>query len=99
MKADFFKAIGHPTRLELINALSGGPLCVCELFDQNESTQPNISQHLKILKDADILESSREGNKIMYRIKHEEVFDILKLSGIIILKEIETLKNVGKQNV
>ena len=95
MKANFFKALGHETRLEIVNALLKGPRCVCELFDESDSTQPNISQHLKVLKDADILESNREGNKIIYKIKHEEVLEILNLSKVIIIKEINELKEIG----
>ncbi len=88
MNANIFKALGHPTRMEIIKLLNEKPLCVCEIFDQIESTQPNISQHLKLLKDADVLDSKRDGNKIIYLIKHDEVRKIILLSQIILQKEI-----------
>ncbi len=91
MNANIFKALGHPTRLEIIKLLNEHPLCVCEIFEQIESTQPNISQHLKLLKDADVLDSVRDGNKIIYLIKHDEVRQIISLSKTILHNEINQL--------
>lgn len=91
MNANIFKALGHPTRMEIIKLLNDQPLCVCEIFDKVESTQPNISQHLKLLKDADVLDSKRDGNKIIYLIKHDEVRKIISLSQMILHKEIMQL--------
>ena len=91
LETKVYKALAHPIRLELVNRLSLGPCCVCELYDNDEYTQPNISQHLKVLRDADIVGSSKEANKIIYSIKHPEVIEILGLVNELVKREIKEL--------
>jgi len=91
LETKIYKALAHPARLEIVKTLAKGECCVCELFDESEFTQPNISQHLKILKDADILVSERNSNKLMYRIKHPEVLEILSLAQKMVQLEINSL--------
>lgn len=55
------RALGQPVRLKLISALAGGELCVCELERALGMTQPAISQHLKVLKEAGLVAERREG--------------------------------------
>ena len=91
LETKIYKALSHPVRLELVKKLTTGERCVCELFDESEFTQPNISQHLKVLKDADILTCERKSNKLMYSIKHKEVLDIMKLAQAMVRLEINSL--------
>lgn len=91
LETKIYKALSHPARLEIVKKLAVGERCVCELFDESEFTQPNISQHLKVLKDANILISERNSNKLMYSIKHREVLDILTLSQKMVQLEISSL--------
>ena len=91
LETKIYKALSHPIRLELVKKLIPGEKCVCELFDESEFTQPNISQHLKVLKDADVLECERKANKLMYRIKHVEILDIMKLAQVMVRAEINSL--------
>lgn len=91
LETKIYKALAHPARLEIVKTLAMGERCVCELFDESEFTQPNISQHLRILKDADILFSERNSNKLMYRIKHPEVLEIMTLAQKIVQSEINSL--------
>jgi len=91
LETKIYKALSHPVRLELVKKLIAGEKCVCELFDESEFTQPNISQHLKVLKDADILTCDRNANKLMYSIKHREVLDIMNLAKKMVRAEINSL--------
>ena len=91
LETKIYKALSHPIRLELVKKLTAGEKCVCDLFDESEFTQPNISQHLKLLKDADILICERKSNKLMYRIKHKEVLDIMTLAQAMVRTEINSL--------
>ncbi|MBC2857196.1 MAG: metalloregulator ArsR/SmtB family transcription factor [Bacilli bacterium] len=79
-----FKALGHPLRLEIINLLAGKEdLCVCEIQEKFGITQSNLSQHLRILKEADILGSKKSGGWVHYSLKNKkiiEIIDILKES-------------------
>jgi ArsR family transcriptional regulator, arsenate/arsenite/antimonite-responsive transcriptional repressor len=66
--AEQFKALGDPTRLAIVNQLAGsGECCVCNLEPLGLS-QPTISHHLKILRDAGIVESTRRGTWAYYRL-------------------------------
>ncbi|MGE5423557.1 MAG: ArsR/SmtB family transcription factor [Ignavibacteriales bacterium] len=58
-----FKAIGEPTRLKIIKLLSHRELCVCDLEEAMQMSQPRISQHLKVLKHAGIVNERKEGQR------------------------------------
>ena|SRR5215210_2261132 len=68
-----FKALSDPTRLAIVNQLAAsGECCVCNLEPLGLS-QPTISHHLKILRDAGLVESSRRGTWAYYRLVPETV--------------------------
>jgi len=84
--ADFFKALGDPTRIRILKLLlSGKNLCVGMIALQLNITQSAVSQHLKVLKSNDIVEGTRAGFNMHYRVKE----DVFKKFGIDILKIIE----------
>ena len=58
-----FKALADPTRLEMLRLLRAqrGPTCVCDIVDHFELTQPTISHHLKVLREAGLLSHSKVG--------------------------------------
>jgi ArsR family transcriptional regulator len=58
-----FKALGEPTRLKIIKLLSAKDLCVCDLEEIMEISQPRISQHLKVLKYAGLVKERKEGQR------------------------------------
>lgn len=63
-----FRALADPTRLRLINLMSGGEVCVCFFVEVLETNQPKISRHLAYLKRAGIVSARREGKWIHYQI-------------------------------
>ncbi len=67
--AEVFKAMGHPTRLTILEALKDGERCVCELSPILNGELSTISRHLSSLKNAGLIEDRREGQKIFYRLK------------------------------
>ena len=69
--AQVFKALGDPVRLRLlplIGAHRGGEVCVCDLTTAFDLTQPTISHHLKVLREAGIITSERRGTWVYYRL-------------------------------
>lgn len=58
-----FKALGDPTRLDVFRLIAGqeAPVCVCDITDRFDVTQPTISHHLKVLRDAGLVTVSRRG--------------------------------------
>jgi ArsR family transcriptional regulator len=66
-----FKALGDPVRLRLVSligARQGGEVCVCDLASDFDLTQPTISHHLKVLREAGIIDSERRGTWVYYRL-------------------------------
>jgi len=69
-----FKALADPTRVAIINSLSAAEeVCVCNLTEAFELSQPTISHHLKILREAGLVESSRRGTWAYYRLVPEAI--------------------------
>jgi DNA-binding transcriptional ArsR family regulator len=84
--ADFFKAIGDPTRIKILKLLlSGKKLCVSMIAFKLNITQPAVSQQLKVLKLNGIVEGIRKGFKMHYRVNE----DIFEKYGIDLKKIIE----------
>jgi len=71
------KALAHPTRLGILCFLRDGEKTVCELQALLGWTQSNISQHLGIMRERDILTTRREANQMYYRVRNEEIFRLL----------------------
>jgi ArsR family transcriptional regulator len=68
-----FKALGDPTRVAIVNRLAGaGEVCVCAFEDLGLS-QPTISHHLRILREAGLVDVSRRGTWAYYRLVPESV--------------------------
>ncbi len=66
-----FKALGDPIRLRLLSliaARAGGEVCVCELTDTFDVTGPTISHHLKVLREAGLIDCARRGTWVYYWI-------------------------------
>lgn len=75
-----FKALAHPIRLKIITKLVQGELCVCKLNEDVDFSQSNLSQHLRILKEADILNARKDGMWTYYSIKNNKILDILNIA-------------------
>jgi ArsR family transcriptional regulator len=72
--AERFRALADPTRVAIVNRLSGAEeLCVCDLTAAFDLSQPTISHHLKILREAGLVESTRRGTWAYYRLVPEAV--------------------------
>jgi ArsR family transcriptional regulator len=71
--ARVFKALGDPVRLRLLSLIAshaGGEACVCDLTDAFDLTGPTISHHLKVLREAGIIDGERRGTWVYYRVQH-----------------------------
>ncbi len=63
------KALAHPSRLLLLDALAQREMCVCELTDLVGADQSTVSKHLTILRQTGLVEDRREGSMTIYRLK------------------------------
>jgi ArsR family transcriptional regulator, arsenate/arsenite/antimonite-responsive transcriptional repressor len=69
-----FKALADPTRVAIINCLSAADeVCVCNLTETFDLSQPTVSHHLRILREAGLVESERRGTWAYYRLVPETI--------------------------
>jgi len=78
VRAEIAKAMAHPTRLMLVEALRDGEKCVCELAEEVEETQPTVSKHLAVLRATGIVEDRKEGLMVLYRLRCPCILDFFK---------------------
>lgn len=67
-RAEVMKALAHPARLMMLDALADGEKCVCELQALVGSSMPTVSNHLAQMRNAGIIAARREGNWVYYRL-------------------------------
>jgi ArsR family transcriptional regulator len=82
-----FKALGDPVRLRLLSMITsaGREVCVCDLTAAFDLTQPTISHHLKVLREAGLVDSQRRGTWVYYWPRPEslkQLSALLDISGL-----------------
>ena len=77
--ASLFRALSEPSRLRLIQALQSGERSVSELVAVSETTQPNVSKHLRVLQDAGLVARRQEGSGAYYRIADDLALELCDL--------------------
>ncbi|WP_338774599.1 metalloregulator ArsR/SmtB family transcription factor [Nocardia vulneris] len=81
-----FKALSDPVRLRLLSAIAaraGGEACVCDVSEGLEVSQPTVSHHLKVLRQAGLLTSERRASWVYYRVIPEA---LQHLSGLLAIE-------------
>ncbi|WP_286953452.1 MULTISPECIES: ArsR/SmtB family transcription factor [Aminobacterium] len=68
-KAAIFKALGHPVRLSIVEALAKYEMCACEIAELFHFDRTTISKHIALLRDLDIIEDRKDGLHIYYSLK------------------------------
>ena len=68
-RARVIKALGHPTRLFIVDELSRGEKCVCALTDQIGADMSTVSKHLSVLKNAGLVQDKKHNTQVYYRLR------------------------------
>ena len=76
-KAEFFRTLGHPARIRVLELLSEGPMPVHELRARIEIEASNLSQQLSVLRRSGLVTQHREGGEVIYALAVPEVRDLL----------------------
>jgi ArsR family transcriptional regulator len=93
-QAEVAKAIAHPLRLAILDFLKDGPQCVCDIAEYVGSERSNVSRHLSVMTAAGVLESAKDGLKVIYKLKTPCVVECLScITGVLReqVKETERL--------
>jgi ArsR family transcriptional regulator len=77
-QARIMKALAHPTRLFIVDELSRGERCVCELTEMIGVEMPTVSRHLSQLKSAGIVNDEKRGAQVFYRLRTPCVMNFFK---------------------
>ncbi|AEC52502.1 transcriptional repressor smtb - like protein [Pyrococcus sp. NA2] len=78
--ADFFDALGNPTRLKILFALLEDELCTCDLSNITGLSVSAVSHQLRILKDRKIITYRKDGKNVFYKLNDEHIREILKVA-------------------
>jgi ArsR family transcriptional regulator len=73
LQADVLKVLASPRRIEILHELAGGPRDVGSLARTLRISQPNLSQHLSVMRTAGIVEAERDGREVHYRLADPDV--------------------------
>ncbi len=77
-KAEIFKVLSDSNRLQIIDMLSCGEMCVCKILEKFNITQPTLSHHLKVLSDSGIVTSRKEANWMYYKLNDKKMKEIIE---------------------
>jgi DNA-binding transcriptional ArsR family regulator len=74
--AEYFSILSEPMRLRILNLLRDGEKCVQELVEATQTSQANVSKHLKVMLQAGILTRRSEGTCAYYKVEDDLIFDL-----------------------
>ncbi len=87
--AEYFSVLGEPMRLRLLNLLRDGERCVQDLVEATETSQANVSKHLKVMVQAGILSRRSEGTLAYYSVQDDLIFELCNMVCDRLAKRIE----------
>jgi ArsR family transcriptional regulator len=77
-KAEFFRMLGHPVRIRVLELLQEGPMPVRDLLTQIEVERSNLSQQLAVLRRSGIVTATRDGDTVVYALAGGDVADLMR---------------------
>ncbi len=90
LKSEIIQAAAHPIRLAVIDYLSHGEQCVCDISEHVESQRSNVSRHLALMLKAGIVECRKDGLKMIYSLKTPCITNFLNCVENLLREKIET---------
>ncbi len=95
-RAQVMKALAHPSRLMIADALADGERCVCELQEIVGSSMPTVSRHLSQMKSAGIIDGRRDGNQVYYRLLVPCITRVFTCADEVLRTEAERLAQAAE---
>jgi len=96
LMADFFKTLSHPVRIKILHVLERGERCVCEMIDELDIEQSNLSQHLGVMKKQGIIDSRKDGQRVIYRIIYPSVLEVVSAAEKTLSEQIGHSQSILK---
>ena len=76
-EVEIYKALADPTRLKILEFIKDGEKCICEIIPHTGKSQPNVSQHLKVMKYAGIINERKDGTRIMIKPSDKDIYKVI----------------------
>jgi len=92
-KAEFFKVLAHPLRIQILDALRSGPVSVGELRERLGVEQSTLSQQLAILRLRNFVQTQRAGTTIRYKISDPAIWDLLDSARVIFDNQLISVRS------
>lgn len=91
LQAEVLKTLASPRRIEILHALASGPIEVGRLAETIGASQPNVSQHLAVLRSAGVVEAERDGREVRYRLVDPDVMVACSLMRSVLERRLTRL--------
>jgi DNA-binding transcriptional ArsR family regulator len=89
VKADFFKTLGHPVRIRILELLSERDQAVSEILPEVNVEAANLSQHLAVLRRSGLVTSRKSGAAVVYALTSPQVADLLRVARRILTEVLD----------
>lgn len=97
MRMEVFEAIAQPKRREILRLLAAGERSAGELASRFAVTQPAISQHLRVLREANLISERREGTRRLYSLQPEGLGDVHTFLADVLPSRLLNLKHAAEE--
>ncbi|MDH6134701.1 DNA-binding transcriptional ArsR family regulator [Kitasatospora sp. MAA4] len=87
-KAEFFRTLGHPVRIRVLELLQDGPRPVRELLTEIDVEASSLSQQLAVLRRTQLVSATRDGNTVVYALSTPDVAELLRAARRILTELI-----------
>jgi DNA-binding transcriptional ArsR family regulator len=89
MQCQICKSMAHPVRLEIVELLSEHDMSAAALLGELETSKANLSKHMAILMQVGIVEASRDGRQVSYRLTHPEIHEACRIMRSILYRRLK----------
>jgi len=89
-----FNALAHPMRLMILEKLRDGACCVCRIIPYVGGEQSNVSHHLAILRNANIVRSEKHGLEVWYEVVNPQIFKLIDIVNDCIVQNLSKSKDI-----
>ena len=91
LQAEVLKTLANPRRIEILHVIARGPIEVGRLAAAIGASQPNVSQHLAVLRSVGIVEAERDGREVRYRVTDPDVLVACELMRSVLERRLDRL--------
>lgn len=99
LQAEVLKTLANPRRLDILHRLAEGPCEVGRLAEEIGASQPNVSQHLSVLRSAGLVEAERDGREVRYRLTDPDVITACAVMRGVLQRRLSRLGRLSRADL